>query len=247
MNNKITLLLLGLFAVACNAKPASAFTSPFNIDNSDFTVDPGTLGSNSAAGNSTINTTSTTDSPYGFGTQFDTSDTNSFLLLGAVDVDSGINDGGNKTLNSTNVNATSTPFMIDSVNIAVGTVDFEFDYSFQGTDDFSDNFNIELRPENAAIGTGTRILRTGNYGGGSVSQNIDISGLSEGNYVVGISLTEATGDTDNSAAGFDNFVVSQTAPPATPVPFGAAPNTGIFILGSLYAGSSYLKRRKMSK
>ena len=244
MNKKITLLLLGFFAVAVNAKSANAFSSPFSIDNTDFTVSPGSHGLNDAAGDSNINST---NNPDGFEGQFDATNGNTFLLLGATDVDNGIDAGGNTTLDDTNVSAISTPFEIDAGNIAAGKINFQFDYSFQGTSSLLDSFLIGVRPQGG--GALSPLAFQQSYDSGFVDTDLDVSGLSAGNYELGIFLTESNAGVGNSAAGFDNIFVSEVAPPppATPVPFGAAPNTGIFILGSLYAGSSYLKRRKMSK
>ena len=242
MNKKTTLLLLGLFAVACNAKSANAFSSPFSIDNTQFTVNPGNLGLNNADANSTINTTA---NPNGFGGQFDATDGNTFLLLGASDVGSGINAGGNAAMNNSDVEAVSTSFALDADNISAGKINFQFDYSFQGTDSQSDDLFIDLRPVGQTVGT--ELVAQTTYGGGFFDQEVDISNFSEGDYELAVFLNEANRDSRNSAAGVDNIFISEVAPPpATPVPFGAAPNTGIFILGSLYAGSSYLKRRKMS-
>ena len=255
MNKKITLLLLGLFAVAINAKSANAIgNTPFNIDNTDFTIRDSsnnvdnTLGINNAAGNSTINTTA---NPNGFNSKFDTTGGNTFLLLGATDDASSINAGGNTTLNGTNSVATSIPFAIDSTNISDGAINFKFDYSFQGNFSPRDNFAIQVRPEGSNA-TGAELVFRNTYSEGSEDINLDLGagsefntlGFTNGDYEMAILLNESNGDTRNSAAGFDNFSVSSVP---TPVPFGAAPNTGIFILGSLYAGSSYLKRRKMSK
>ena len=239
MNKKITLLLLGLFAVVYNAKSANAFSSPFNLDNESFTLNNANLGAADATGNSAINTTA---NPNGFGSQFDTSGT--FLLLGANDPNQGIDSGSNANENSSNVSATA-PINIDSNNISAGEINFQFDYSFQGNDTFNqDSFLVALI---GGSSTFEQIVSEGTYGNSSFNGNVDISTLTPGNYDLFVSLNESTAP-GNSAVGFDNFVVSEvgTAPPPAEVPFGAAPNTGIFILGSLYAGSSYLKRRKTS-
>ena len=245
MNKKITLLLLGLFAVAYHAKPANAFGSPFSIDNKDFTLNPGNLGLSEADADSTINSNA---NPNGFEGQFDATNGNTFLLLGATDVDSGINAGDNAALSNTNVSAISAPFTIDADNISAGKINFQFDYSFQGTNDLLDSFLIGVQPVGDADNLVPLVFQQ-SYDSGFVDTDLDVSsGFSAGNYELGIYLTESNAGSGNSAAGFDNIFVSEVAPPppATPVPFGAAPNTGIFILGSLYAGSSYLKRRKMS-
>ena len=248
MNKKITLLLLGLFAVAVNAKSANAFSSPFSIDNEQFTVNPSTYGINNASANSFINTTA---NPNGFEGQFDfASDPgNTFLLLGATNVSQSINGITNNSLDKVNSDATSTPFSIDAGNINAG-LNIQFDWSFQGTNDARDSFYVGIQP----VGNSSNVvdvIDVLNYGSGSVDQNVNLAGLglTPGDYEMTIALTESNIGSGNSAAGFDNVFVSEVAPPppATPVPFGAAPNTGIFILGSLYAGSSYLKRRKMSK
>ena len=233
MNKKITLLLLGLFAVAINAKSAKAFTTPFNLDNESFALDNNNLGANNVSGTSSINATS---NPEGFENQFDATDGNTFLLLGANDPSQGINSGTNAAENNINVTARST-FNVDASNISAGTLNFGFDYSFQGTNDTFDSFFVALAPTGNA--PNKLILTQPNYGGGNINRNIDISDLTPGNYDLVVSLTEST-FAGNSAAAFDNITIQA-------VPFGAAPNTGIFILGSLYAGSSYLKRRKMSK
>ena len=258
MNKKITLLSLGLFAVVCNAKSANALSSPLGIDNTDFTVSPGNIGLNNAAGNSTINTTA---SPNGFGGQFATTKGNTFLLLGAVDVGSGIEAKGNAAINNTNVSAVSPPFTIDADNISAGKLNFKFDYSFQGNNDLLDSFLIGVQPVGDKDNSAPLVFRQG-YSDGFVDKDLDVSGFKAGDYELEIFLTESNAENEtgsgNSAAGFDNFFISPVTPPTpaavsfnaaapTAVPFGAAPNTGIFILGSLYAGSSYLKRRKMSK
>ena len=248
MNKKITLLLLGLFAVACNSKSANAFSSPFSIDNEQFTVSPSTYGINNASANSTINTTA---NPNGFENRFDfaSDSSNTFLLLGATDVANTIDGGNNTALDSVNSDATSAPFILDAGNIDAG-LKIKFDWSFQGTNSLRDSFYVGIQPEGDDGSNLVDIINELNYGGGSVDQDIDFTGLglTPGNYEMKIFLTESNIGSGNSAAGFDNIFVSEVAPPppATPVPFGAAPNTGIFILGSLYAGSSYLKRRKMS-
>ena len=236
MNKKITLLLLGLFAVACNAKSANAFTSPFSLDNTDFTVSPSSRGLNNAAGNSAINTTATP----GFGGQFDAANGNTFLLLGATDTSSAI-DGVNNTnlVDDNNSFAVSDTINIDQTNIDAGAINFKFDYSFQGTDDTLDSFFVQLRPKSGTSGSNQTLVSRTNYGTGTVDESIDITGFSTGDYELRIILNEANGDNEYSAAGFDNVTVKN-------VPFGVAPNTGILILGGLYAGSKYLKRRKMS-
>ena len=247
MNKKITLLLLGLFAVAVNAKSANAFGSPFSIDNENFTLN-NNFGVNNASGAATIDNTAT---PDGFGFEFD--DSGTFLLLGADDPNDTINNGSNvdttnatTNVTNTNVTATSPSFNLTQDNINAG-LNVQFDWSFQGTENFQDNFFVALAP--AGQSPNKLVLPPQQlFGAGNVDQNVDVSSYTPGDYQLVVSLSEST-LAGNSAAGFDNIFVSEVAPPppATPVPFGAAPNTGIFILGSLYAGSSYLKRRKMSK
>ena len=248
MNNKISLLLLGLFAVAYNAKPANAFSSPFSIDNEQFTVSPSTLGINNASANSTINTTA---NPDGFGSQFDFTDdpSNTFLLLGATSTSDTINSGTNAPLSNVNSDATSASFTLDAGNIDAG-LNIQFDWSFQGTNDSRDSFFVGIQPVGDDGRNLVDVVNELNYGGGSVDQDIDLAsfGLTPGDYEMKIFLTESNIGFGNSAAGFDNIFVSQVTPPTSPtsVPFGVSPNMGFFILGGLYAGSSYLKRRKMN-
>lgn len=235
MNKKITLALLGLFATAYSAKPANAFTSPFNIDNTSFTLNNDNLGTNSAAGSSTIGTAA---NPDGFDSVFNTTG-NTFLLLGADDPSLAINSGTNANEDNANVTATYA-FDIDADNINAGTLKLDFDYSFQGTDTFDqDSFFVTLTGPSTFI----PIVSQGDYGSGSFSDTIDISTLTAGTYTLSVDLDESTFP-GNSAAGFDNIAISEVP---TAVPFGTSTNTGILILGGLYAGSSYLKRRKISK
>ena len=236
--SKIVLLSLGFSSVIWNANPANAIIGTEVLDNTNFTID--TVGINNAAGNSTIDNTAT---PNGFGSQFDDNNGNSFLLLGATDTNSTI-DGipTNSVQDNVNVTATSVPFNISSDNISDGALNFGFDWSFQGTNEALDSFFIGIAP----TGTGSSniifplLVNQTSYGSGTFNSNYDVSGLSAGNYDLIVSLTESTG-TGNSAAGFDNFAISE---PPNDVPFGVSPNSGLLILSVLFGGSSYLKRRK---
>ncbi len=235
--SKIALFLLGFSSFVWNANPANAILRSVNLNNEDFTIDPSGLGSNNAAGNSTINITST---PNGFGSTFNISDT--FLLLGASDVNSTINGAPtNSTQSNTNVRATYSSLDITQANIDNG-LNFAFNWAFQGTDDTLDSFLIGLAPQGTGVnGIESYIFIQGNYDSNqTVNQNVDLSGLTSGpgSYDFIVSLSEADGP-GNSAAGFDNIVVS----PAN-VPFEVSPTMGFLILGGLYGGSSYLKRRK---
>ncbi len=237
--SKMAILLLGIASITWNANPAKAISGTSSLDNEDFTID--TVGINNAPGNSIIDDTNT---PTGFGFQFDNAGT--FLLLGATDTGSLINGSPtNSGQNNVNVTATSAPFEITASNISDGFLNFNFDWSFQGTNDVFDSFFIGIAP----TGTGSSniifplLVNQSSYGFGTVDTDYDISGLSAGDYDLIVSLTESTG-AGNSAAAFDNISISEVPPDPTPVPFEASPTLGLLIVGGLFGGSSYLKRRQ---
>ena len=238
--SKIILLLLGFSSVIWNANPANAIIGTEYIDNTAFSID--TFGLNNAAGNSTIGTTA---DPEGFNRQFDTTVGNTFLLLGATDVDSTINGGPtNNTQSTVNVTATYNTVDITPSNISDGLLNISFDWAFQGTNQTFDSFLVGLVPEGGGVGglgDGVVILPQGNYDIQNFNDNIDISGLNAGNYDLIVSLTDATLP-GNSAAGFDNITISEVP---VGVPFKVSPNLGLFILGGLFLSSSHLKRRKL--
>ena len=220
--SKVILFLLGVSPLVWNANPASAITDSLEIDNTSFTVD--TIGDNAASGDLAIDNTE-------FGDIFADGDT--FLLLGATSANANI------AASSPNVNATATfaNFEISSDNVSDGSLNFSFDWAFAGDNDALDNFFVGIGPTGGSVTN--FVTFQASYGSGTFDQSIDISGLTPGNYDLVVSLTESTGP-GNSAAGFDNIAISS-------VPFEFSPALGLFLVGGLFGGSSYLKRKKAAK
>ena len=225
---KIALVLLGFSPIFWNTDPAHAVTGSLNLDNEDFTFISGQdNGVNNAAGNSNIDETAT---PQGFGNHFSDSDT--FLLLGATDPSSNISSSPA----SQNVTAFSEQFEIDSRDIQEGVV-VEFDWAFQGTDDESDSFVVRII--NSSESDIATVITENSYGQGSYSGIVDVSDFSGGSdYSLFVTLNEGAFDGKNSAAGFNNISVS--------VPFEFSPGLGLLMMGGLFGGSTYLKRRKLA-
>ena len=239
---KIALVLLGLSPIFWNTDPAHAVTGSLNIDNTDFTIDPFSQGQgygvNNAAGDSTIDNTAT---PNGFGDHFSDSNDNTFLLLGATDPDANITGTPtNSGQASENTDAWSTTFEIDDDNLADG-LDVKFDWAFQGNNSNLDSFVVAIT--NSDFSQYLQIVEQETYDVGTVDQSFDVSSLATGtDYRLYIALTESP-IPNNSAAGFDNISV---APTSVGVPFEFSPSLGLLMMGGLFAGSTYLKRRKLA-
>ncbi|GAB4534779.1 MAG: hypothetical protein Tsb0014_21210 [Pleurocapsa sp.] len=241
MNHKfctnIALALLGFSPILWNSSPAHAVTGSLSIDNTDFTVIQN-FGVNNAPGDSTIDNTAISD---GFGDQFSDTGGNTFLLLGASDPTSTINGGTNAGQEDGNSVATSTTFEITQDNIDNG-LDVSFDWAFQGNGSAFDEFVVAIT--NSSFTEFKELINQDSYGSGTVDQSFDISSLSTGtDYMLYVAVNEAN-NFGNSAAGFDNISVAPTPPVG--VPFEFSPTLGLLIMGGLFGGSSYLKRRRLS-
>ena len=232
---KIALVLLGFSPILWNTNSAQAVTGSLNIDNEDFTVIQN-FGVNNAPGNSTIDNTATTSN--GFGDHFSDADSNTFLLLGASDPNSTINAGTNNAQEGANSLALSTNFEIDETNRTNG-LDVSFDWAFQGTNDIFDEFVVAIA--NSDFSEFQTLIEQDTYGSGTVNQSFDVSGLAAGtDYSLYVAVNEAD-NFGNSAAGFDNITV---APTSVGVPFEFSPSLGLLMMGGLFGGHAYLKRRR---
>ncbi|VEP18382.1 conserved exported hypothetical protein [Hyella patelloides LEGE 07179] len=226
--SKVALFLLGVSPIVWNANPVRAITGTEAIDNTSFTVTPSTLGDNSASGALAIDNSE-------FGDIFADGDT--FLLLGATSDDASI------AASSDDVNSSgqSGLFSVTTDNITNG-LDVTFDWAFQGNGEASDSFSVSI----AGSGGLVTLLNQPTYGGGTFSQNVDVSSLTAGDYTFFISLAESnTPFSGNSAAGFDNISITEV--PSAAVPFVFSPALGLFFVGGLFGGSSYLKRKQTAK
>ena len=228
---KIALALLGFSPVFWNSNPAHAVTGSLNLNNENFTIEAGS-GLVNAPGSSTINTTAT---PDGFGNHFSSSDGNTFLLLGGNNPNVTIpSTGGN-----TNTSAYSEIFTITNDNIASGSLNFTFDWAFQGDAAAVGNDSFEIFIADSGFNNFTSVFRQDSYGQGSSSTaSADISGFTAGDYVFYVTLNERIGN-GNSAAGFDLISVSAS------VPFEFSPSLGLLMMAGLFGGHAYLKRRKL--
>jgi hypothetical protein len=258
--SKVALFLLGVSPLVWNANPASAISTNVTIDNTSFAISP-SIGVNNAPHNSAIENNSISTiagAPNfggGFGDKFASTTGDTFLLLGASNTAKNINQGtttntannGNRFDSNVNVDARYQSFSVDADDVQDG-LNFSFDWAFRGTTtDFGDRFVIGFVPtgENAGSEDFKTILSQVNYGDGTFSGNASLTGLTPGNYDLLISLSEAT-TIGNSAVGFDNFAIADV-PSSTTVPFEFSPTMGLLLVGSVFGGSSYLKRRKAAK
>ena len=223
---KIALVLLGFSPIFWNSNPAQAVTGNLNLDNEDFTFTPGGAGVNNAPGNSAIDNSATIN----FGDHFD--DSGTFLLLGTSDA-TGSAGSGNPSQNTVSL---SQQFDITSSNHASGLY-VSFDWAFNGTDDTNDSFVVKIsdQDENNILD----IMTQSSYGSGTFNQKVDVSSLAVGtDYNLLVILNEQASDGRNSAAGFDNISVA--------VPFEFSPGLGLLMMGGLFGGSTYLKKRKLA-
>ncbi len=228
---KIALILLGFSPLFWNSNPAHALTGSLNLNNENFTSDGGPLDID-APGTSTINTTST---PNGFGGHFSSTGGDTFLLLGGNDA--------TKTIPNTRENANSYAysevFTLTAGNIASDSLKFTFDWAFQGNVEALGSDSFEVFIYDSALTTPTSIFKQTTFGQAyAQEETVDISGFAPGDYVFYVTLNENTGN-GNTAAGFDNISVAA-------VPFEFSPGLGLLIVGGLFGGHTYLKRRKLA-
>jgi hypothetical protein len=234
---KIALILLGASPLFWNSNPAHAISGNLALDNGSFLIAPSNTGVTTAPGSSNIDNSTTIPS---FGDKF--SDSGTFLLLGTN------NPAGSTIQGSGGVNSsgTSPTFELTSSNISRG-LDLSFDWAFQGNSGTggpnnvygttnADSFRVFIA--NPDLDETVLAFQQSAYGSGSFNDTVDISSLTPGNdYSVYVSLTEAAG-LGNSAAGFDNIGVG--------VPFEFSPSLGLLMMGGLFGGHTYLKRRKLA-
>ena len=223
---KIALVLLGFSHIFWNSNPANALTGSLSLSNEDFTISGS--GINNAPGNSTIDNTAP---PNGFGNHFD--DSGTFLLLGATDPNVGISSSPGNA-NSSGISPT---FDITNQNKSLG-LNLAFDWAFQG-DSTIDSFQVLIA--NSDLSQLVTAFSQNTYGSGTFTGTVDISSLAPGtDYSVYVTLNEAIAN-GNSAAGFDNIAISAVA-----VPFEFSPGLGLLMMGGLFGGSTYLKKRKLA-
>jgi hypothetical protein len=254
---KIALVLLGASPIFWNSNPAQALT--LSLDNTTFTnkfTGSGYL-VNNAARSSTIDDTAVatgtqltynTGSGGGFGNRF-SNNGDTFLLLGATNTSQTINGGSgtnsNKGQSEQNTIAQSPTFTLSQFDINNDLI-VSFDWAFYGTQNSSgsivDDFKVTIENDNYSA---TVLPSMTNFGQGTFSGTVDLAGLqSNSNYRLLVTLNEDAGAlTGNSAAGFDNIAL---APTGTAVPFEFSPSLGLLLMGGLFGGHTYFKRRKLA-
>ncbi|BAU63918.1 hypothetical protein STA3757_12870 [Stanieria sp. NIES-3757] len=246
--SKIVIQKSCLFALAASSfllaeMPAKAIN--LSLDSSAFNITQG-IGSNSTVTTSDINVKSP---PDGFGNGTTGFFADPFLLLGANPSNTSITTD---SLRNNNSEAESYSFSISQTDITNG-IKLNFAWAFQGNATGAagdkDNFNIFLENIDTSdrftvftqslnrTGTSPNFVTTGYGSNDQQTAFADTIDMTPGDYRVLITLNENT-NTRSSAAGFDNFVVSNA------VPFEFSPSQGLFLVGGFWGLSNLIKRRK---
>ncbi|WP_353928905.1 hypothetical protein WJM97_11230 [Okeanomitos corallinicola TIOX110] len=218
----------------------SAQALEFSPAPADFTVS-GLAGSNNASPSIPVNIQAPQN---GFGNVFNSN----FILLGANTGSTSIIAPGLSNGNSIASSPvfTLTPFAV--ANPITLTFNWAFNGNASGTGSNADNFNILLVKTDESVEelffSRTAGNAVGRYGFGNVETGVIGSGLlTPGQYQIIINLNENAGSA-NSAAGFNNIVLSG---PPEPVPFGFSTNASLVVFGGVFYGFHQFRKKHSFK